>query len=72
MAEATELSTTTVHRYLTLFGLQPCRTRRFKLSTAPFFIEKVRDVIGLYLNPSKHTFVLCVDKKSHVQALEST
>jgi len=50
LAEVTGLSTTTVHRYLTLFGVQPHRTRSFKLSTDPFFIEKVRDIVGLYLN----------------------
>jgi putative transposase len=72
LAAATGLSTTTVHRYLTLFGVQPHRTRSFKLSTDPFFIEKVRDVVGLYLNPPEHALVLCVDEKSQVQALERT
>jgi putative transposase len=72
LAEATGLSTTTVHRYLTLFGVQPHRSRSFKLSTDPFFIEKVRDVVGLYLNPPEHALVLCVDEKSQVQALERT
>jgi putative transposase len=72
LAEATGLSPTTVHRYLTLFGVQPHRTRSFKLSTDPFFIEKVRDIVGLYLNPPEHALVLCVDEKSQVQALERT
>ena len=72
LAEATGLSTTTVHRYLTLFGVQPHRSRSFKLSTDPFFIEKVRDIVGLYLNPPEHALVLCVDEKSQVQALERT
>ena len=72
LAEATGLSKSTVHRYLTLFGLQPHRTRSFKLSTDPFFIEKVREVVGLYLNPPEHAVVLCVDEKSQVQALERT
>ncbi|HEV2037769.1 MAG TPA: IS630 family transposase [Candidatus Eremiobacteraceae bacterium] len=72
LAETTGLSTTTVHRYLTLFGVQPHRTRSFKLSTDPFFIEKVRDIVGLYLNPPEHALVLCVDEKSQVQALERT
>ena len=72
LAETTGLSTTTVHRYLTLFGLQPHRTRSFKLSTDPFFIEKVRDIVGLYLNPPEHALVLCVDEKSQIQALERT
>jgi putative transposase len=72
LAEATGVSTTTVHRYLTLFGVQPHRTRSFKLSSDPFFIEKVRDVVGLYLNPPEHALVLCVDEKSQVQALQRT
>jgi len=72
LAEATGLSKSTVHRYLTLFGLQPHRTRSFKLSTDPFFVEKVREVVGLYLNPPEHAVVLCVDEKSQVQALERT
>lgn len=72
LADKTGLSTTTVHRYLTLFGVQPHRSRSFKLSTDPFFIEKVRDIVGLYLNPPEHALVLCVDEKSQVQALERT
>jgi len=72
LAEATGLSKTTVHRYLSLFGVQPHRTRSFKLSNDPFFIEKVRAIVGLYLNPPDHALVLCVDEKSQVQALERT
>jgi transposase len=72
LAEETGLSKTTVHRYLSLFGVQPHRTRSFKLSNDPFFIEKVRDIVGLYLNPPDHALVLCVDEKSQVQALERT
>jgi putative transposase len=72
LADETGLATTTVHRYLTLFGVQPHRSRSFKLSTDPFFIEKVRDIVGLYLNPPDHALVLCVDEKSQVQALERT
>jgi putative transposase len=72
LAGETGLSKSTVHRYLTLFGLQPHRSRSFKLSTDPFFIEKVRDIVGLYLNPPDHALVLCVDEKSQVQALERT
>jgi len=72
LATETGLSTTTVHRYLTLFGVQPHRSRSFKLSTDPLFIEKVRDIVGLYLNPPDHALVLCVDEKSQVQALERT
>jgi putative transposase len=72
LADETGLSSTTVHRYMTLFGLQPHRSKSFKLSTDPFFIEKVRDIVGLYLNPPDHALVLCVDEKSQVQALERT
>jgi putative transposase len=72
LAGATGLSKTTVHRYLSLFGVQPHRTRTFKLSNDPFFIEKVREIVGLYLNPPDHALVLCVDEKSQVQALERT
>lgn len=72
LAGETGLSKTTVHRYLSLFGVQPHRTRSFKLSNDPFFIEKVRDIVGLYLNPPDHALVLCVDEKSQVQALERT
>jgi len=69
-AEASGLSKSTVQRYFKLFGIQPHRTRSFKLSTDPFFVEKVRDIVGLYLNPPDHALVLCVDEKSQVQALE--
>lgn len=72
LAIETGLSKTTVHRYLSLFGVQPHRSRSFKLSTDAFFIEKVRDIVGLYLNPPQNALVLCVDKKSQVQALERT
>ncbi|WP_439334366.1 IS630 family transposase, partial [Xanthomonas oryzae] len=72
LAEETGRSTTTVHRYMTLFGLQPHRSKRFKLSTDAFFIEKVRDIVDLYLNPPDHALVLCVDEQSQVQALERT
>lgn len=72
LADALGMSVTTVHRYLTLFGLQPHRSKSFKLSSDPFFIEKVRDVVGLYLNPPDNALVLCVDEKSQVQALERT
>jgi putative transposase len=55
-----------------LFGLQPHRSKSFKLSTDPFFVEKVRDVAGLYLNRPDKALVLCVDEKSQIQALERT
>src|SRR5271165_6238901 len=54
------------------FGIQPHRSKSFQLSTDPLFIDKVRDIVGLYLNPPDHAAVLCVDEKSQVQALERT
>ena len=72
LAKQTGVSKRSVQRYLSLFGVQPHRSKAFKLSTDPFFIEKVRDVVGLYLNPPDHGLVLCVDEKSQVQALERT
>jgi putative transposase len=72
VAEQTGISKSTVARYFTLLGLQPHRSKNFKLSTDPFFVEKVRDVVGLYLNPPDKALVLCVDEKSQVQALERT
>lgn len=71
-AEANGLSKSTVHRVFQLFSLQPHRTKSFKLSTDPFFVEKVRDVVGLYLNPPDHAVVLSVDEKSQIQALDRT
>jgi len=68
----TGVSKSTVQRYLALFGVRPHLAQSFKLSTDPFFVEKVRDVVGLYLNPPDHALVLCVDEKSQVQALERT
>jgi transposase len=72
VAAHTGISKSTVARYFALFGLQPHRTKSFKLSTDPFFVEKVRDVVGLYLNPPENALVLCVDEKSQIQALERT
>jgi putative transposase len=72
LAAETGISGTSVHRYVKLFGLQPHRTEHFKLSTDPFFIEKLRDVVGLYLNPPDNALVLCVDEKSQCQALQRT
>ena len=68
----TGISKTSVHRYLQMFKLQPHRSQSFKLSNDPFFIEKLRDVVGLYLNPPDNALVLCVDEKSQVQALDRT
>lgn len=70
MAKATGLSQTAVSRIWRAFNLQPHRTETFKLSTDPLFIDKVRDVVGLYLNPPDRAIVLCVDEKSQVQALD--
>lgn len=72
VAEETGVSKSTVQRWFDLFGIQPHRQRDFKLSSDPFFIEKVRDIVGLYLNPPEHAVVLCVDEKTQVQALDRT
>ena len=58
-----------MHRYFSLFGLQPHRTETFKLSTDSLFNEKLRDVVGLYINPPENALVLCVGEKSQCQAL---
>jgi len=71
-AQASGISKSTVHRLFQTFALQPHRSRSFKISTDPFFIEKVRDIVGLYLNPPDHALVLCVDEKSQIQALNRT
>ncbi len=70
VAAETGVSKSTVQRYFALFGVQPHRTRGFILSTDRFFVEKVRDIVGLYLNPPDNALVLCVDEKSQIQALE--
>lgn len=72
VASETGISKSTVARYFALFGLQPHRSKSFKLSTDPFFVEKVRDIVGLYLNPPHNALVLCVDEKSQIQALQRT
>lgn len=72
MAKATGLSQTAVSRIWRAFGLQPHRHETFKLSTDPYFVEKVRDVVGLYLDPPDRAVVLSVDEKSQVQALDRT
>jgi hypothetical protein len=61
-----------VHRIWQAFGLQLHRQKHFKLSNDPFFVEKVRDIVGLYLNPPENAVVLCADEKSGIQALERT
>jgi transposase len=72
MARATGYAPSTIHRIWRAFGLQPHRTETFKLSSDPFFVEKVRDVVGLYLAPPERALVLCVDEKSQIQALDRT
>jgi putative transposase len=70
IADETRFSKSTVQRLWRAFDLKPHRQRHFSLSTDPFFIEEVRDIIGLYLNPPNQALVLCVDEKSQIQALE--
>jgi transposase len=70
MAAATGLNQTAISRIWRAFGLKPHRTEHFKLSPDPQFVEKVRDIAGLYLNPPEAAVVLCVDEKSQIQALE--
>ena len=72
MAQAQGVSKSTVQRWFSLFGVKPHLSDTFKLSSDPFFIEKVRDVTGLYLNPPDNAMVLCVDEKSQTQALNRT
>lgn len=71
-AEETGISKSTVQRVWNAFGIQPHRQKSFKLSNDPFFVDKVRDIVGLYLNPPGNAMVLCVDEKSQCQALERT
>ena len=70
MARASGLSVSSVQRIWRAFGLQPHRFETFKLSTDPLFVEKVRDVVGLYVAPPSRAVVLCVDEKSQIQALD--
>ncbi len=72
MARAANLSPSTVTRIWRAFGLQPHRQETFKLSADPLFVEKVRDIVGLYLDPPLKAMVLCVDEKSQIQALGRT
>ena len=72
MAQRSGLGRTTISRIWRAFGLQPHRTDTFKLSADPLFIEKVRDIVGLYLTPPNRALVLCVDEKSQIQALDRT
>ena len=70
MAKQLGLSASTIGRIWRAFGLQPHRTESFRLSQDPLLVEKVRDVVGLYMNPPDNAVVLCVDEKSQIQALE--
>jgi transposase len=70
MARRTGLTQSAVSRIWRAFALQPHRSETFKLSSDPLFIEKVRDIVGLYLNPPERALVLCVDEKSQIQALD--
>ena len=80
MAKAVGYAPSTIHRLWRAFGLQPHRSETFKLSTDPLFVEKVRDIVGLYLAPPERALVLCVeprgspdmDEKSRIQALDRT
>jgi transposase len=72
MAREMNLSQTAVSRIWRAFGLQPHRQETFKLSTDPLFVDKVRDIVGLYLDPPLKAMVLCVDEKSQIQALDRT
>ena len=72
MAKASGVSTSSVQRIWRAFSLQPHRTETFKLSTDPQFVEKVRDIVGLYLDPPDKALVICVDEKSQIQALDRT
>ena len=72
MAKEVGLTQSAVHRIWRAFGLQPHRAETFKLSKDPQFVAKVRDVVGLYLNPPERAVVLCVDEKSQIQALDRT
>ena len=72
MARHAGISESSVGRIWRAFGLQPHRAESFRLSNDPHFIDKVRDVVGLYVSPPEHAVVLCVDEKSQIQALNRT
>src|SRR3954463_7152471 len=72
MAAATGLNQTAISKIWRTFGLQPHRVEHWKLSKDPLFVEKVRDIVGLYLDPPERAMVLCVDEKSQIQALDRT
>ncbi|GAB41600.1 hypothetical protein GOSPT_139_00070 [Gordonia sputi NBRC 100414] len=72
MAEYLGMSQSTVSRVWRAFGLAPHKQDSWKLSKDPMFTEKVRDVVGLYMNPPERALVLCVDEKTQIQALDRT
>jgi transposase len=72
MAKAVGISPSSVQRIWHLHGLQPHRVKQFKLSTDPRFVDKLRDIVGLYVDPPAHAVVLSVDEKSQIQALDRT
>lgn len=72
LAKETGVSPSMVHRVWRAHGLQPHRVRTFKVSRDPQFVDKVKDVVGLYLNPPERALVLCADEKSQIQALDRT
>ena len=72
MAHAVGLSRMAINRIWHTFGLQPHRSETFKLSNDPLLIDKIRDIVGLYLNPPAHAAVFCVDEKPQIQALDRT
>ena len=72
MAEKLGYSHMTIARIWRAFGLRPHRSEKFKLSPDPMLVEKVRDIVGLYLDPPANALVLCVDEKSQIQALDRT
>ena len=72
MARHAGMSQTAVSRIWRAFGLRPHRAETFKLSTDPAFVEKVRDIVGLYMNPPDRALVLCVDEKPQIQAVQGT
>ena len=72
MAERAGISASSVQRIWRAHGLQPHRVRQFKLSNDPYFVDKLHDVVGLYVDPPEHAIVLSVDEKSQIQALDRT
>ena len=72
LAEESGLSKSTVQRVWKAFGIQPHRQKHFSLSRDPYVVDKVRDIVGLYMNPPDKALVLCVDEKSQIQALDRT